>query len=448
MAPSDHTAPAERGGSCLPWRPLLCIGAVAAAIRIAYTWFLARDVELGISDATFYSGAANLLARGDGYVDVWRSLAEGEILRTAHHPPGWPAFLSVFSLLGVESEAGHRLVGAVLGAVVVVLVGLVAWRVGGRRAGLVAAGLAAVHPTLVAADGSLMSETLAGAFVLLIVLAGFRLLDAPGPARAVVLGLAIGAGALVRGEALFHLVLVGLLVAVVAARRAPDTVRTFLRVGVPVAAGVVAIVLPWTVRNTLLFDEVVLISINDSTVLAGANCDAAYSGRDIGSWRIDCVQSTGGTEVEEAAVWREQGIDHIRSNLDRLPAVVGARLTRTWGLRDVLDPVAEGRHVGTQTIGNVAWLAVLLPGGVVGAVVLGRRRRLVELGLVVAPVAAATAITVLGFGMVRFRHPIELSAVVLTGVAVAALLERRGGGGGDGADCAPLTPCPHSEPGR
>ncbi len=432
-----------------PWRSLLAVGGIAVLLRVAYTLALARHVELGISDAGFYSEAANHLAAGDGYIDVWRSLARGETLRTAHHPPGWPALLSIGSLLGVDTTLGHRLVGALLGAVVVVLLGYLAWRVAGRTAGLVAAGLAAVHPTLLAADGSLMAETLAGALLVVVVLVALRVVDAPGPWGSLLLGLAIGGGALVRGEGLLLLVLVGLPVALVVAHRSPDGVRTFLRIGVPIAAGVVAVVLPWTVRNTLLFDEVVLISINDSTVLAGANCAASYREPGIGSWSLDCLRhDIGGTEVEEAAIWREQGNTYLREHRDRLPAVVAARLARTWGVREVLAPSAEGRHLGTQTAGNVAWLGVLLPGGVLGAVVLARRRRPVALWLLLAPVASATSVTVLGFGMVRFRHPIELSAVVLTAVAVAALRDRRRGAGGTDADCAPLTPCPHSAPGR
>ena len=444
--PTDDEGTPRTGAT---WRPLLAVGALAAVVRVAYTLALARHVDLGISDAGFYSEAANHLAAGDGYIDVWRSLAQGETLRTAHHPPGWPALLSVGSLLGVDTALGHRLVGALVGAAVVVLLGHLAWRVAGRTAGLVAAGLAAVHPTLVAADGSLMAETLAGALVVVVVLVALRVVRSPGAGGALVLGLAIGAGALVRGEGLLLLVLVGLPVAAVAARRSPDRARTFLRVGLPIAAGVVAVVLPWTVRNTLLFDEVVLISINDSTVLAGANCDESYREPGIGSWSLDCLRhDIGGTEVEDAAVWRAQGTTYLREHRDRLPAVVAARLARTWGVREVLAPSAEGRHLGTQTAGNLAWLAVLLPGGVLGAVVLARRRQAVVLWLLLAPVASATAITVLGFGMVRFRHPIELSAVVLTAVAVAAALDRRRGAGGTDADCAPLTPCLHSGPGR
>lgn len=403
-------------------RPLVLIGVAGALVRVAYTLVLGRHVELGISDATFYSGAANLLAQGEGYVDIWRSLAEGETLRTAHHPPGWPALLSIFSLVGVDSELGHRLVGAVLGGVVVVAVGVVAGRVAGRGAGLVAAGIAALHPTLVAADGSLMAETLAGLLVLLIVLLALSTVVDPRWSAALALGAAIGAGALVRGEALLYLPLVVLPVAVLAARRRTPAVGA--RVVALALVGVVALVGPWTVRNALLFDEVVLISTNDSTVLAGANCDPAYRGPGIGGWHLDCVRPVGGTEVEEAAEWRHQGLEFLGENRGRLPLVVAARVARTWGLLGAFPPVAEGRHPGTQAVGNVVWLVVLLPGAVAGAVVLGRRRRLVELGLLLAPVGSATAVSILGFGMLRFRHPMELSAVVLTAVAAATLWPR------------------------
>jgi 4-amino-4-deoxy-L-arabinose transferase-like glycosyltransferase len=424
---ADRADPREPIG--VSWRPgglLVAIGLAGVVIRVVATVTLANDVELGITDASFYSAAANHIASGEGYVDIWRSLAEGETLRTAHHPPGWPALLSVFSFLGVETQLGHRLVGAVLGGGVVVLLGLLGRRLGGRRVGVAAATLAAVHPTLVAADGSLMAETLAGLLVLVVVLLGLDTADLPTSWRAVGLGLTIGLAALVRGEGLLYLGLVVVPVALVAARRASDRGgRIAFRTGGLALLAVLAVVLPWSIRNTLLFDRFVLISINDSTVLAGANCDAAYHGDGTGSWQIDCIRGTGGTEADEAALWREEGLRYMRDNADRLPAVVTARLLRTWGLRDGFPPVAEGRHLGTQSVGNVVWLALLFPGGVAGAVVLGRRRQLPELVMALAPVAAGTIVTIVGFGMLRFRHPIELSAVVLTAVAVVAAVDAR-----------------------
>ena len=421
----DHVGGARGADTWRPGAALLLVGLAAAAIRVVYTLALGQHVELGVSDASFYSAAANHLAAGDGYIDIWRSIVEAELMRTAHHPPGWPALLSVASLLGIESQLGHRLVGALLGGVVVVVVGLLGRRLVGRPVGLVAAVLAALHPTLVAADGSLMAETLAGLLLLVVLLVARETALRPAAGRALLLGVAIGLAALVRGEALLHLGLVVLPVAAMAARRGgAGQARTFVRVSALALVGTIAVVAPWTVRNTLLFDRVVLLSINDSTVLAGANCDPAYEGPGIGTWHVSCVAvpaGEGGTEAEEAAIWRERGLDHIRQHRDRLPAVVTARVLRTWGLWDVFPPPPEGRHAGTQHAGNVFWLALLVPGGIAGGVVLARRRRHLELWLLLSPVVAATVVSVVGFGMIRFRHPMELSAVVLTAVAVVAL---------------------------
>ena len=46
---------------------------------------------------------------------------------------------------------------------------------------------------------------------------------------------------------------------------------------------------PWSIRNWSAFDQLVPISINESTVAAGANCDPAYNGPDTGFWRLDCL---------------------------------------------------------------------------------------------------------------------------------------------------------------
>jgi 4-amino-4-deoxy-L-arabinose transferase-like glycosyltransferase len=407
---------------------LLLIGVAAFAIRVVYTIALGQHAELGLTDGSFYSISANLLADGEGYVDLFRSFEEGRMLRTAHHPPGWPALLAAFSMAGVETQFGHRLVGCLVGALVVLGVGALGRRVGGRRVGVLAAGLAAVHPTLVAADGSLMAETLAGLGVLLVLVLAFRVADRPTAGRALVLGLAIGCTALVRGEALLYGVLVVGPVAAVAARRSvASATRPFLRVSGVALAGIALVVVPWSIRNTLLFDDFVLISVNDSTVLAGANCDAAFHGPGTGAWHFSCVSRPAGRldEAAEARVFRERGLDYLRSNADRLPAVVTARLRRTWGVWS-LRATAEGRHRGTQEAGNVVWIALLLPGGAAGAYVLARQRRRVDLALLGAPVAAATIVTVVGFGMVRFRHPMELVAVVLSAVAAGAVADHLG----------------------
>ena len=82
---------------------------------------------------------------------------------SAGHPPLYPLALSVVSRSAGRARSRTALLGLPLGALTIVLVGLLGRRAGGERLGLMAAGLCAVYPLMVAADGALMSETLYGA---------------------------------------------------------------------------------------------------------------------------------------------------------------------------------------------------------------------------------------------------------------------------------------------
>lgn len=421
---------------------LAAIALLGLAVRVAYTLRLGQHAELGLTDGTFYSAAANGLANGQGYIDALRSLQIGEVLPTAHHPPGWPALLGLFALAGVDSELGHRLVGCVVGAAAVLLVGLLGQRVGGRTVGLVAATLAALHPTLVAADGSLMSETLSGLLVLAALLAAFRLLDRPSAARSATLGLLIGLSALVRGEGLLYALFLVLPVAVWATRTADRRPQELLRVAGLAIVGMLVVVLPWTARNAVQLDGFVLISTNDSTVLAGANCDETYDGPRIGGWQFRCVTRAEEpiSEVDQAKLWRDEGLDYVRDHADRLPVVVTARVLRTFGLVGGTYGVAEGRDRNVQHLGTMVWLVALLPLSVLGALLVGRRRPRIELAVLLAPVGTAVVVSALGFGMIRFRHSVELVAIVLTAVTVHAAAQRALAWRSGGSTVPPSTP--------
>jgi 4-amino-4-deoxy-L-arabinose transferase-like glycosyltransferase len=408
---------------------VLGIAGAGGLARVVYTITLGQHVQLGLlSDASVYSTSANALADGQGYINVWRTFLTGEAVPMAQHPPGWPALLAVFSKLGVTTQLGQRLVGVAVGVGVIVLVGLLASRVAGRTAGRAAATLAALHPTFIAADGSLMAETLAGLLVVAVVLVAVVTAERPTAAGALGLGILIGAAALVRGEALLYIGLVVAPVAFAAARRQRPRAGTLVRIGGAALAGVFLVVAPWTVRNAVQMDGFVLISTNESAVLVGANCDAAYEGPGIGGWDEACLfgnyaPHARDSEVETADRWRRQGLDYLRGHVDRLPAVVSARLGRTLGFYRTFPLVAEGRDEGVQAIGSVVWLVALVPLAVVGAVMLARRRPL-HLALVGAPIVSSLIVTVVGYGALRFRHPMELMAVVLAGVALGTALDR------------------------
>jgi 4-amino-4-deoxy-L-arabinose transferase-like glycosyltransferase len=390
-------------------RWLAAIAAGGLAVRLIHVLVLTPDLR-GSGDSAYYHGLANLLGDGHGFVDP----ASGSA--SALHPPLFPLLLAPFSALGLDSYEAHRVLVSLIGTGTVVVVGLLGRQVAGARAGLLAAGIAAAYPVLIAADGAVMSETLLGLLVALAALAAYRLAERPTLARAALLGGLIGLATLTRGEGLL---LLPLLVFALPRPR-------LKHLGV-VAAAFVVVLAPWTIRNLTTFDKPVPISTNDGTLIAGANCPDTYRGHDIGSWDIRCVPA-GPVEDESqaAARARRAGLDYAGDHLGRVPLVLLARVGRTFELFQPIRQAesAEARAAGIEVAGAVAFL-LLVPLGVYGVVVLRRRR--VPVSPLLAAFGLALGATLVGYGVPRFRHPADVALVVLVGVALDALLRRRRG---------------------
>src|SRR5262245_57336532 len=170
---------------------LLLIVLGALAFRVGYV-LLAKFDEPTKGDQVYYNITANQLARGNGFTDP-RDGAE-----IAQHPPLTSLVLAPASWVNEQFDEGgehllaQRLTMAVLGAGVVALIALVGRRVGGNRAGLIAAVIAALYPALWMNDGLVMSETLAAGGVALSILLAYRFGRDPTWANAGWLGVAIG----------------------------------------------------------------------------------------------------------------------------------------------------------------------------------------------------------------------------------------------------------------
>jgi hypothetical protein len=250
--------------------------------------------------------------------------------------------------------------------------------------------------------------------VALCLLAAFRLAEAPTLKRAALLGLAIGLTALVRTEALGLLVLLALV---------PRPPRRFAQIALVWGVALLTIA-PWCIRNSVTFHQAMLISSEDGPVIAGANCPPTYHGRDAGYWRADCVGLRG--EANPAVRSRElrrQGLSYARDHPGRVPAVLGVRLLRTFGVWQPRRHVyfAEGRGMPGRTIAVVcAWIVMVA--GAAGAWMLrGQRLAL----LLLAPLALAVVTTLLAFGYPRFRYAADVGLIVLAGCALARVRLRR-----------------------
>jgi len=407
-AASSPRPPSQRGFTLA----LLAIVAAGVVIRVLYTLLEAPTPATSLNDEFYFSALPKLLADGHGWVAPADFIFNHIDRPTAEHPPLYTVVLWGLAELGGTSAELQSLTGTLFGAGTIATLGLLGRRLAGERAGWIAAGLAALYPTLVAADGALMSESLFGLLVALTLLAAYRLVDAPTLGRAIALGAVAGLAALTRGEALLLLLLV-----LVPVLRRPQGLRAAL---VAVAA-LVVVLTPWTVRNWIVFDQPVLIATNSGSAIGGANCDLTYHGRELGFWRLQCVGSRPGNEAEVLGEARRRGIRYARDHAGRLPVVLGARLARVWSVYHPFQR-PEGRSARVHKLGVIAFF-LMLPFAVAGALVL--RRRGVDVWILLMPVVAVSVTALATYGNVRFRESAELTLVVLAAVALDAIWRAR-----------------------
>jgi 4-amino-4-deoxy-L-arabinose transferase-like glycosyltransferase len=302
-------------------REYLSIAANLAAGRGFAQTLPGEVAEDAAEDATRRQDAATDAARGAaaptvGGHAVPPALPEGPAtpaisrVQQFGRAPLYPFFLAPLTLADADLRAGRlpadvpwaiKLAQAIVGGVGVWLIGLIAWRLAGDRAGAWAAGLAAIYPPLVWCAAFALSEVLystlalAGVWVLSGVLdgAGARGGDArtiEGASRGTRDGAPNrSAAAAATGEAWRTVFAGGLLVGLAILTRPamlfflPFALLLAWRRGPRLAAwllgGVLLVVLPWTARNVATYGRFVLIASEGGvTFWTGNHPDAGGEG--------------------------------------------------------------------------------------------------------------------------------------------------------------------------
>lgn len=226
-----------------------------------------------------------------------RLLGEGEFVDSngfrSVRAPLFPFFLAgIFGVSGGSVALAH-VAGCLLGVAGVLLVHALALRLwNNRRSALVAAALAAFHPSLVIYSTLLLTESLYIVLLLAALIMAHDLEASPGGRRAVGLGVLAGLASLTRPVFLGYFPLLLALVA----WRGGSAARRWLALSI-LAWGLV--IAPWTIRNVLLHGELVIVGSGaGSSLLTGNNPYAT------GTWRVEP-----GYEQWFAARMAERGVD-------------------------------------------------------------------------------------------------------------------------------------------
>ena len=245
-------------------------GLAGLGLRLLFVFYFPGVVD----DSRLYADIAkNWLQHG-----IYGVTDSGQIVPTLSRLPGYPAFLAaIFAIFGIDNFRAVLLVQVLFDLGTCFLIADLARRLLSARAAKAAFLLAAICPFLANYAAAALTETLEIFFTVLaldLAVCGLRF-DAGSSATAGVAqnprptvwfgcGLAVGVAILLRpdGGILFAAIggYLSIIISIYRALRSKAektlaTLRPILRAGALLAAGVVVMLLPWTVRNLITLNR-------------------------------------------------------------------------------------------------------------------------------------------------------------------------------------------------
>ena len=381
------------------WWPVF---AVAAGARGLY-WALVTPHWRPASDAVQYWGLGYALSNGDGFSMVFPQL---EMHPTAFRPPLYPALLAPGSVLFDDALWPHRLLNLVIGSAVAVLAGVLAARIGGRRAGIAAGLVVALYPPLIANDTVTLTEPLA-----LLLLLGAVL--AADERRWALSGAACGLLLLTRPN--------GYLVVAILALWLWRAVGWRRGLGLVGVAAVV--VVPWLVRNQVQVGTWRLTTSDGFTIAAVYNTPAQEADN-----FVDPVFSPAYSDLDhrfaqfDEAGWNarltDESIEALKHNKRYVGTVAWRNARGFFELDPSLNRYPE-RVDGRRWSFRQAVLPLFFVVTVAGIVGLARHRRDPRVVVIALLTAQFVALSLLLVAPPRLRAPFDRAMAIGAGRAIA-----------------------------
>lgn len=385
----------------------LAVGVLALALRLLHLW--------QIHEAPVFT---HLVVDGIAY-DAWaREVASGQWLgrEVFYQAPLYPYFLATIYATVGRDLAVARVVQAMLGAVACVLLAFAGTRFFGRRVGLLAGLLLAAWPSAIFADG-LIQKSVLDTFFVCALLAGLAVaLESSRPARWMLPGIALGALALTRENALVFLPLLVGFVALRHRGRPAVAVRAVAALGI----GAALLLAPVAIRNRVVGGELHLTTsqfgtnffIGNNELATGGYRALRFARGDVQFERRDATelaeQALGRplTPSEVSRYWTGRALEFIAREPGRWLRLMGRKAVLFVSRVETGD--AEDQYtygdwsVLLRLLTPILGFGLLVPLAVAGIVLAWDRG---PARLLAALLAAYAATVVATFVMARYRHP-------------------------------------------
>jgi 4-amino-4-deoxy-L-arabinose transferase-like glycosyltransferase len=343
-------------------RPLLWILAGGALARLLF-FYLFHHVGLYTDEVQYQEIAVNLV-EGRGF------MMEGRL--TSWRPPLYPFVLSVlYRIAGTTDPDVVRIVQAVVSLGTVVSVYLLARTIFGRRIAPLAAAIMAFYPSLLFYNNHLLSEVL---FIFLGTLAAWAFaayLRAPRPATLVLAAVGLGLSVLAR-DIVWPTVFIMIALMKYAAAL---PWRRWAAHSVALVVILLALTVPWVVRNTRVQGTFTLIATNGGMVFLAGNYENTPWDR---PWRSHALES----HLKVAALFPRELSEGVQQKLAVRRALAFIeehpwltlrntviRVANVWGLeREVIGVFLKGLYGSTGAATVVGVTVAIFAGYILVAV--------------------------------------------------------------------------------
>jgi 4-amino-4-deoxy-L-arabinose transferase-like glycosyltransferase len=357
------------------------------------------------SDAAWYLSRALGIARGEGY-------SEGGY-PTAYWPIGYPGFLSVLFYLFGQNELVGQVANLLMAVATFFLQLELARRIfGSETAARLGVLLLTIYPNNIAYTSFILTETY---FTFLLLLGIYLCLARRGWIWVLFSGLAFGLATLTKPQIIFFPLILIIFQIVGPGGRA--NVRESIAKGLTIYLVILAVLVPWAVRNSQVFGELVLISTNGgATLLTGNN-----PGADGGLVENDPLVAQRNFSVRDQVASdrraRQLAVEWIRNNPGRFIELVPLKVWHLWAKNGEAEWTYQSGYPhyeqNWQIFRSVRWInqifyTLLLAGALVSVALLVKNGRGVAWPWVLTGYCLMiylTLISIVFSGQPRFHFP-------------------------------------------
>jgi len=402
--------------SCTP-KVLLClIFILALALRLHSLGGITQSDDILRGDAAEFHELALSLLDGKGF--SWREHRAqiASFIPIETHPgqptswrePAYPFFIASIYFIFGQNITAVRVIQAIVGAFLCLIVYAIGTEVFNRRSGLIAAFLTAIYPTFISylyfgGPKHILSENLFIVILAVNILMYVRLIKNPSSANLCFSGIFSGAAVLTRSTALFFPVLFGCVYLIANKDKMCQKVTRIMIL----LACFILILIPWSIRNYLVHNEFILVTTRGGVGFRAGNNSLSRGGF-TPNLKSDHLKGLSENKVSKGMF--KDGVDFLRTNKSRIPKLFLRKIIAFWNPYGVRYNIQFGICAPFLIIGLLA------------AMKSGSRNNTYL--VLVLLLAYFTFITMIFLGDIRFRYPVEPYLLIFAGRGMDGMLNK------------------------